>query len=228
MMLNQGGTVSVAAGNFLVPEASLTVGSNTRAASTFLVDATNDWTKHLPITAPAATECDAAVEKGRMYYDDTANEFKYCNGTAWTSFGGGGGGGAGGNVTNTLDRYTLANCQNDANDFYDDGTIRLTWNQPSEKLELERLTAPASYHVQSVCETKGGYTSSYYKETDITSATAVDIAPTNGPTPGEIMTCTVAAEYDANYPSYNITFYNVGDGSGFYMNCVVKIEKQVP
>mgnify|MGYP003142561738 CR=1 FL=1 len=84
MMLNQGGTVSIGAGNFLVPEAALTVGSNTRTASTFLVDTTNDWIKLLPIAAPAATECDAADEKGRIYYDSGTDKIRYCNGTAWT------------------------------------------------------------------------------------------------------------------------------------------------
>ena len=53
------------------------VGSNAQNAATFLVDATNDWSKHLPIAAPAASECDSADEKGRLYFDSTANEFKF-------------------------------------------------------------------------------------------------------------------------------------------------------
>lgn len=136
MMLNQAGTTSVAAGNFLVPETALTVGSNTRTASTFLVDATNDWTKHLPIAAPAASECDAAAEKGRLYFDSTANEFKFCNGTAWTSFGGGGGGGP----TTTLD--TFPNNADNAN-IFSDTNIKLSWINNNRRLRLEVLTLPS-------------------------------------------------------------------------------------
>ena len=209
------------------------VGSNLLSAATFSVDTTNDFTKHLSISAPAASECDSATEKGRLYFDDTANEFKFCNGSAWSSFGGGGGGGgASGNVTNTIDRYVIANCQNDSNNFYDDGTIRLSWNQPNEKLELEVLTSPSGSRVGTACETRGGYSSSYYAETSITTSTATNISPSNGAIPGDVMVCTIGAAQDATYPSYEITFHNVGNGVappfGGYLNCNVKIEKQDP
>ena len=84
------GSMVVGGGQQPPIEAAFMVGSNLLNAATFVVDTTNDITKHLPISAPAATECDEAAEKGRMYYDSTADAFKYCNGTAWTSFGGGG------------------------------------------------------------------------------------------------------------------------------------------
>jgi len=218
----------VIAGGGGVPDLNVGIGGSTKATATLEIDTTNDWTKHLSISAPAASECDDATEKGRLYFDDTANEFKFCNGTAWSSFGGGGGGGAGGNVTNTIDRYTIANCNNDANDFYDDGTIRLSWNQPDEKLEVEVLTSPSGSKVGATCETRGGYTSSYYAETMIETSTATNISPSNGAIPGDVMVCTIGAAQDATYPSYEITFHNVGNGGGGNLNCNVKIEKQDP
>lgn len=65
-------------------ESAFMVGSNLNNAATLLVDTTNDWIKVLPISAPAATECDAADERGRIYYDSGTDKLKYCNGTAWT------------------------------------------------------------------------------------------------------------------------------------------------
>lgn len=168
MMLNQGGTVSVAAGNFLVPETALTVGSNTRAASTFLVDATNDWTKHLPIAAPAAGECDAAAEKGRLYFDSTANEFKYCNGTAWTSFGGGGGG-----PTTTLSTFTN---NSDHADIYSNTKFRLSWVETTRRMQMEVLTLPGGTQAGSVdnvgVDISCNYTSGTYIKGDQTEMMA--------------------------------------------------------
>ena len=65
-------------------ESAFMVGSNLNNAATLLVDTTNDWIKVLPITAPAATECDEADERGRIYYDSGTDKLRYCNGTAWT------------------------------------------------------------------------------------------------------------------------------------------------
>ena len=78
------GSVVVASANTNVPDTTFMVGSNVRTGATFLVDATNDWIKLLPIAAPAATECDDAAEKGRIYYDSGTDKIRFCNGTAWT------------------------------------------------------------------------------------------------------------------------------------------------
>ena len=78
------GSMVVGGGQQPPIESAFMVGSNLNNAATLLVDTTNDWMKLLPISAPAATECDAADERGRIYYDSGTDKLKYCNGTAWT------------------------------------------------------------------------------------------------------------------------------------------------
>mgnify|MGYP003645141787 CR=1 FL=1 len=78
------GSFVVAGGQQPPIESAFMVGSNLNNAATFLADTTNDWIKVLPISAPAATECDEADERGRIYYDSGTDKLKYCNGTAWT------------------------------------------------------------------------------------------------------------------------------------------------
>jgi hypothetical protein len=78
------GSAVVAGGQQSPIGSAFMVGSNVNTAATFLVDTTNDWIKLLPISAPAATECDETKEKGRIYYDSGTDKVRYCNGTAWT------------------------------------------------------------------------------------------------------------------------------------------------
>ena len=78
------GSLVVAGGGSAPIGSAFMVGSNVNNAATLLVDTTNDWIKILPITAPAATECDEADERGRIYYDSGTDKVRYCNGTAWT------------------------------------------------------------------------------------------------------------------------------------------------
>lgn len=231
------------------------VGSNVRSAATFLVDSTNDWVKHLPITAPAASECDDVTEKGRMFYDSAADVFKFCNGTAWEGF-------ADGNtttftgLTDTPANYTSAagkalkvnaaanavefvdvgtanvlnfkyefDCGADSVDFFNDATIELSWDEGQKDLDIERVLTPTSGDVQAICEVRGGYSSSYYKETDLPNSNLTNIAPANGPGPGDWMDCVIAPEADTAYPSYEISFHNVGDSVPTATNCVVNIKK---
>jgi len=78
------GSMVVAGGQQPPIGSAFMVGSNLNNAATLLVDTTNDWIKILPISAPAATECDAADERGRIYYDSGTDKIRYCDGTAWT------------------------------------------------------------------------------------------------------------------------------------------------
>jgi hypothetical protein len=78
------GSAVIAGGQSSPIGSAFMIGSHLNDTATFLVDTTNDWMKLLPITAPAATECDEAVERGRIYYDSGTDKLKYCNGTAWT------------------------------------------------------------------------------------------------------------------------------------------------
>ena len=84
MSIAPSGVTSIGAATTTAANVTLTIGSNTEAAATFAVDATNDWTKHLPIAAPAASECDESDERGRMYYDGTSDVYRYCNGAGWS------------------------------------------------------------------------------------------------------------------------------------------------
>ncbi|QDP58259.1 MAG: hypothetical protein Unbinned1446contig1004_46 [Prokaryotic dsDNA virus sp.] len=74
----------VIAGGQGIPDLNVGIGGSTKATATLEIDTTNDWIKILPISAPAATECDDAAEKGRIYYDSGTDKVRYCNGTAWT------------------------------------------------------------------------------------------------------------------------------------------------
>jgi hypothetical protein len=77
------GSIVMAGGSASPIGSAFMIGSNINNAATFIVDTTNDWMKLLPITAPAATECDEADERGRIYYDSGTDKLRYCNGTAW-------------------------------------------------------------------------------------------------------------------------------------------------
>ena len=196
------------------------VGSNAQNAATFLVDATNDWTKHLPIAAPAASECDAADEKGRMYFDSTANAFKYCNGTAWSDFGGGGGGG--------YDSISYSQFANNADtaSIYEDSNIRLGWDDDpgGNNLQLTLLTnSGGSGGVTAICRIVPGtyVVSGRYEITALNTASniALDIANKGS------VNCMIAARDDDTYPFYEVGIVNTEQPTN---KNSIKVEKLVP
>ena len=191
-----GNTVMV--GGTGTPETSFMVGSHLRNAATFLADTTNDWTKHLPISAPAAGECDSADEKGRMYFDSTANEFKYCNGTAWTSFGGGGGGNA------TVLEYFYEFPENASIGLYSDSQITLKYHLSGD-FDVNVSTLPSGNFWSHSCRS--------YNSQDEGSENTTGLKEIWGAmSSGVHIDCVISANTDTSWPSYYLTAYNTGTG----------------
>ena len=199
MSLAPTGVTSIGAGTTTAADTTLTVGSNTRAAATFLVDATNDWTKHLPISAPAASECDAATEKGRMYYDSTSDEFKYCNGTAWTSFGGGGGGNA------TVLEYFYEFPENADITYYTDARLELAFDTSGVDLEVNVTSLPSGNFYSHSCR-------NYNSQTESSRNTTGTQDIWGSLSSGVHVDCVISANDDASWPSYYLTAFNTGSG----------------
>ena len=215
------GSATVAAGTTSPPDTSFHVGGNTRTNSTFLVDATNDWTKHLPIAAPASTECDSADEKGRLYFDSTANAFKYCDGSAWSDLGGGGGGGG-------YDSISYSQFPNNADtaSIYEDSNIRIGWNDDAggNHLTLELLTdSGGAGGVTAICRIVPGtyVVSGRYEITALNTPSdiAQDIANKGS------VNCMIAARDDATYPFYEVGIVNTDLAAN---KNSIKVEKLVP
>lgn len=208
------GTMGVASGNngTFNTGVAFSVGGTSNTTSTFQVDTTNDWSRHLPITQPADSECDNFDESGRLFYDQATHQYKYCNQTKWSTI---------------VPAHKIEfDCSADATDFYVGNRFNLSWDVSGYDLEFARTSAPVGGDIQVICEVRGGYASSYYKETDINSATSTDIAPTNGPTPNSWMDCIVNAEDDSSWPQYNISFHNIGDSLGTVTQCAVVVEEK--
>lgn len=196
----------VIAGGGGVPDLNVGIGGATKATATLEIDTTNDWTKHLSISAPAASECDSADEKGRLYFDDTANEFKFCNGTAWTSFGGGGGGGP------TITMAVFDNLA-DIADLYSDSNIRLSYVTAHKRLSLEVLTLPSGSTNNVGVEVTCGQPDSalnaiqvshqIYNSTLTTIATQIKNVSDNQPATAF---CQIKAMDDSTWGFYEVTF----------------------
>ena len=237
-----GNTVMV--GGTGTPETSFMVGSHQRTASTFLVDTTNDWTKHLPISAPAAGECDDAAEKGRMYYDSTSDEFKYCNGTAWEAF-------ADGNttaftgLTDTPANYTGAagkalrvNAAANAVEFIDVGTatVKEYFYEFPENASIgiysdSQITL--KYHLSGDFDVNvatlpsgpglGGNFWSHscrsYNSQDEDSENTTGLKEIWGAmASGVHIDCVISANTDTSWPTYYLTAYNTGTGDNITAN----------
>lgn len=200
------GSIVVAGGQQPPIESAFMVGSNLLSAATFSVDTTNDWSKHLPISAPAASECDSADEKGRLYFDSTANEFKFCNGTAWTSFGGGGGG-----PTTTM---AVFDNQSDIADLYSDSNMRLSYLTAHKRLSLEILTMPSgstnNVGVETTCFRPDNALNSIQTQAQITSTgsaftIANQIGNVNDNVPATA-SCSIKAMDDSTWGYYEVVF----------------------
>jgi len=114
-------------------------------------------------------------------------------------------------------KFSFASSQ-DKNDFFNDSKIKLSWNAPTGYLELQMLTESSGSGNLTSIITQGN-----------TPQSSVFISQPNfnyrlnssGLSSNSLMTLTIVADDDINYPSYYISVYNTSSLS----QVVIRIEK---
>lgn len=179
-------------------ETTLTVGGNSRTTATFLVDATNDWTKQIKITAPAASECDAEDEGGRLFFDDTSEGYRFCHGTVQPQW------------TNSVQHFFRRFDTSAANtNVWQDENITLRWSGGTGKdPELSIGQFGAGGFITYSCFDDGGMTSA-----SVNTAGPHDIYTAGLLSSGDQVRCAITANDDSAYPQYNLVWFNA-DNSG--------------
>lgn len=199
-----GSTVMV--GGTGTPESAFMVGSHQDTAASFLVDTTNDWTKQLPITAPASTECDSSDEAGRLFFDSTSNAHRSCTGSEWTA-----------GVQDHFVRFSSASAT--ANVWSDDN-IQLGWSGATgydPELTISDFGAGGGF-IAFNCMSENHTTSG-----SVNTAGPHDIFTIGLTSTGDMVKCTITADY-GSYPQYNLTWFNA-DKAGPDGTATLHIEK---
>ena len=125
-----------------------------------------------------------------------------------------------GNAIANFYNYSF-NSSQDNLDFFNDGNIKIGWDAPSNDVEVTMLTEPSGTGdmVSYATLGNGDVVSTYITQTNF----KYDVYPT-GVSALEALVVVISAEQDPDFPTYKMTFHNIGSS----YNTIAEIKVIVP